>query len=126
MTRAREVPAGEVGELILRGPVAMSGYWQNPKATAEVLRDGWLHTGDLVRRDDEGYFFVVGRKKEMFISGGENVYPAEIEKVLRGVEHVREVAVIGVPHEKWGECGRAFVSPKRGARWWSTSCARIA
>jgi fatty-acyl-CoA synthase len=109
-----ERPAGEVGELILRGPVAMSGYWQNPKATAEVLKDGWLHTGDLVRCDSEGYFFVVGRKKEMFISGGENVYPAEVEKVLRAAESVREAAVIGVPHPKWGECGRAFVSAEAG------------
>lgn len=109
-----EMPVGEVGELILRGPVAMSGYWQNPAATAEVLKNGWLHTGDLVRRDSEGYFFIVGRKKEMFISGGENVYPAEIEKVLRAVESVREVAVIGVPHPKWGECGRAFVSAEAG------------
>jgi len=110
----RDVPAGEVGELVLRGPVAMSGYWQNQKATDEVMREGWLHTGDLVRRDEEGYFFVVGRKKEMFISGGENVYPAEVEKVLRQVESVREVAVIGVPHEKWGECGRAFISVEAG------------
>lgn len=112
--RGRELPAGEVGELILRGPVAMSGYWKNPAATADVLRDGWLHTGDLVRRDEEGYFFVVGRKKEMFISGGENVYPAEVEKVLRQVPGVREVAVVGVPHEKWGECGRAFLSAEMG------------
>lgn len=105
-----ELPAGEIGELILRGPVMMSGYWQNPEATAEVLRGGWLHTGDLVRRDEEGFYYVVGRKKEMFISGGENVYPAEVEKVLRQVNGVREVAVVGVPHDKWGECGRAFLS----------------
>lgn len=110
-----EVAPGEVGELVLRGPMAMSGYWQNPEATAQVLRDGWLHTGDLVRRDEEGYFYVVGRKKEMFISGGENVYPAEIEKVMRGLPGVREVAVVGVPHERWGECGKAFVSFEDGA-----------
>jgi fatty-acyl-CoA synthase len=113
--QGEDLPAGEVGELILRGPVAMSGYWQNPKATAETLRDGWLYTGDLVRRDSEGYFFVVGRKKEMFISGGENVYPAEVEKVLRGFSGVREAAVIGVPHPKWGESGRAFLSSTDGA-----------
>lgn len=112
----RDLPAGEVGELVLRGPACMSGYWQNPEATAEVLRDGWLHTGDLVRRDEEGYFFVVGRKKEMFKSGGENVYPAEIEKVLRAAPGVREAAVIGVPHAKWGECGRAFVSAEAGQK----------
>lgn len=110
----RPLPSGEVGELILRGPVAMSGYWQNPKATEEVMRDGWLRTGDLVRRDEEGYFFVVGRKKEMFISGGENVYPAEVEKVIRQLPGVREVAVIGVPHAKWGECGLAFLSTEDG------------
>lgn len=110
----RELPAGQIGELVLRGPVAMSGYWKNQKATDEVLRDGWLYTGDLVRRDEEGYFFVVGRKKEMFISGGENVYPAEVEKVLRQFAFVSEAAVIGVPHEKWGECGRAFVAPEAG------------
>lgn len=105
-----EQGADEVGELVLRGPVAMSGYWNNPRATAETIRNGWLHTGDLVRRDAEGYYYVVGRKKEMFISGGENVYPAEIEKVLRGLPGVREAAVVGVPHAKWGECGKAFVS----------------
>lgn len=111
----REVGANEVGELVLRGPMAMSGYWNNPKATAEVLREGWLHTGDLVRRDDEGYFYVIGRKKEMYISGGENVYPAEVEKVLREVPGVREVAVIGVPNEKWGEAGRAYLSFEESA-----------
>ncbi|MBX3022700.1 MAG: long-chain fatty acid--CoA ligase [Bdellovibrionales bacterium] len=106
----RTQPDDEVGELVLRGPVAMTGYWNNSEATEQTLRDGWLHTGDLVRRDSEGYFYVVGRKKEMFISGGENVYPAEVEKVLRQFPGVREVAVIGVPHPKWGECGRAFVT----------------
>lgn len=109
-----EVAPDEVGELVLRGPTAMSGYWNNPKATAEIMRDGWLHTGDLVRRDSEGYFYVIGRKKEMFISGGENVYPAEIEKVMRTLPGIREVAVIGVPHQKWGECGKAFVSFEEG------------
>lgn len=109
-----EVAPNEVGELVLKGPVTMNGYWQNEKATAETIKDGWLHTGDLVRRDDEGYFYVVGRKKEMFISGGENVYPAEIEKVLRTLPGVREAAVVGVPHQKWGECGKAFVSFEDG------------
>jgi fatty-acyl-CoA synthase len=109
-----EVGAEEVGELVLRGPTAMSGYWNNPKATAEILKNGWLHTGDLVRKDAEGYFYVVGRKKEMFISGGENVYPAEVEKVMRTLPGVREVAVVGVPHQRWGECGKAFVSFEDG------------
>ena len=105
-----ELGANEIGELILRGPVAMKGYWNNEQATREVFPDGWVRTGDLVRRDDEGYYYVVGRKKEMFISGGENVYPAEIEKVLRQLPGVTEAAVIGVPHPKWGEAGRAFVA----------------
>lgn len=105
----RDLPTGEIGELVLRGPMCMTGYWGNDKATAETIRDGWLHTGDLVRQDEEGYFYVVGRKKDMFKSGGENVYPAELEKVLRAVPGVREVAVIGVPDEKWGEVGKAFV-----------------
>lgn len=111
-----DMPDEEVGELILRGPVAMSGYWNNPKATLETIREGWLHTGDLVRRDSEGYFYVVGRKKEMFISGGENVYPAEIEKVLRSLPGVREAAVIGIEHVRWGEAGKAFVSLESEAR----------
>lgn len=109
-----EATVNQIGELVLRGPVVMSGYWQNEKATNETIRDGWLHTGDLVRRDEEGYFYVVGRKKEMFISGGENVYPAEIEKVLRALPGVREAAVVGIPHQKWGECGKAFVSFEDG------------
>ncbi len=105
----REVKAGEIGELCLQGPMCMSGYWRNPKATAETIREGWLHTGDLVRFDEEAYFYVVGRKKDMFISGGENVYPPEIEEVLRAVPGVLEAAVIGVPDEKWGEVGQAFL-----------------
>lgn len=110
------MPDDEVGELILKGPVVMSGYWNNAKATRDTIREGWLHTGDLVRRDSEGYFYVVGRKKEMFISGGENVYPAEIEKVLRSLTGVREAAVIGIKHVRWGEAGKAFVSLENEAR----------
>ncbi len=110
MTHNREAAPNEVGELWLKGPMCMLGYWNNDKATAETIIDGWLKTGDLVRRDDEGYVYVVGRMKEMYISGGENVYPAEVEKVLRGLPIIREVAVIGVADEKWGEVGKAFVS----------------
>ena len=88
----------------------MTGYWKNPKATAETITDGWLHTGDLVRKDEDNYFYVVGRKKDMFKSGGENVYPAELEKVIRGYPGIREVAVIGVPDQKWGEVGKAFLA----------------
>ena len=101
--------AGEVGELWLKGPACMIGYWGNAKATDETMSDEWLKTGDLVYFDDEGYFYVVGRKKDMFKSGGENVYPAEIEQVISKMKWVHEVAVIGVPDEKWGEVGKAFV-----------------
>jgi len=104
-----DLPSGEVGELLLRGPVCTPGYWNNPDATAETIRDGWLHTGDLVRRDEEGYFYVVDRKKDMFISGAENVYPAEIEHFLRTHPEVENAAVIGVPDDTWGEVGKAFV-----------------
>jgi fatty-acyl-CoA synthase len=109
----RDVATGEIGELILQGPTCMPGYWRNPKATAESIRDGWLHTGDLVRMDDEGYYYVAGRKKDMFISGGENVYPVEIERVLSTHPAVREVAVIGVPDSKWGEVGCAYLALHR-------------
>ena len=105
-----DVKAGVVGELWLKGPGCMTGYFRNEKATADTIKNGWLATGDLVRFDDENYFYVVGRKKEMYKSGGENVYPAEVEKVIRSLRGVREVAVIGTADEKWGEVGKAFVS----------------
>jgi fatty-acyl-CoA synthase len=101
--------ANEIGELILKGPMIMKEYWKNEKATSETIKDGWLHTGDLVQHDREGFYYVVGRRKDMFISGAENVYPAEIEQVLRQLNGVREAAVIGVPDSKWGEVGKAFV-----------------
>lgn len=109
----RELGANEIGELVLKGPMCMAGYWRNEKATKETVKNGWLHTGDLVRRDEEGFYYVVGRKKDMFISGGENVYPPELEQVIRALPGVREVAVIGVPDEKWGEVGKAFVVKDR-------------
>jgi fatty-acyl-CoA synthase len=104
-----QCPPGEAGELIIRGPHVCDGYWNNPEATAEAIRAGWLHTGDLARRDAEGYYTIVGRLKDMIISGGENVYPAEVESVLHAHPAVGEAALIGVPHEKWGEVGRAVV-----------------
>ncbi len=104
-----DVPVGTPGELILRGPVMMDGYWNNPEATAETIRNGWLHTGDIVTRDEEGYFRIVDRKKDMYISGAENVYPAEIEHFLRTHPSILEVAVIGVPDTKWGEVGMACI-----------------
>jgi fatty-acyl-CoA synthase len=110
-----EVPAGEVGELWLRGPHVCRGYWKNPEATAAALdADGWFHTGDLARRDAEGFHWIAGRKKDMIISGGVNIYPAEIEGELLLHPDVRDAAVVGVPHPAWGEVGIAFVVP-RGA-----------
>ena len=106
----RDVSTNEIGELLLRGPVCTPGYWENPSATAEAIVDGWFHTGDLVRFDEDGYFYVAGRKKDMFISGGENVYPVEVESILSQHPAVREVAVIGIADAKWGEVGRAFIS----------------
>ncbi len=110
-----ELGANQIGELCLRGPMCMSGYWKNNKATEETIVNGWLHTGDLVRRDEDGYYYVVGRKKDMFKSGGENVYPAELEKVIRSMPGIREVAVIGIPDSKWGEVGKAFVAVESGS-----------
>jgi fatty-acyl-CoA synthase len=109
-----DVTPGDVGELLLRGPVCTPGYWNNPEATASTIRNGWLYTGDLVRADGEGYFYVVDRKKEMYISGAENVYPAEVESFLRTHPGILAVAVIGVPDERWGEVGKAFVVLKEG------------
>jgi fatty-acyl-CoA synthase len=98
-----DVPVGEVGEIVYRAPTLMSGYWNNPEATAEAFEGGWFHSGDLVRMDGEGYVWVVDRKKDMIISGGENIYCAEVENVLAGHPGIVEVAVIGRPDEKWGE-----------------------
>ena len=98
-----DVPVGQVGEIVYRAPTLMAGYWNDPEATAEAFTGGWFHSGDLVRQDDEGYVWVVDRKKDMIISGGENIYCAEVENVLAGHPAIVEVAVIGRPHETWGE-----------------------
>lgn len=103
----------EVGELVLAGPHVCSGYWKRPEATAEAYRGGWWHTGDLVHCDSEGYYYIVGRKKDMFISGGENIYPAEIEGVIATHPGVLEVAVIAQPDPRWGEVGLAIVVPRK-------------
>lgn len=108
----QDVPEGAIGELVLLGPHVCSGYWQRPEATAEAMRGGWWHTGDLVRRDDEGYYYIAGRKKDMFISGGENVHPTEIEALLATHPAIAEVAVIAEPDPKWGEVGVAVVVPR--------------
>jgi fatty-acyl-CoA synthase len=112
----RDVPTGQVGELVVRGPNVFAGYWGLPDATAEAFRGGWFHTGDMGRMDAEGFITLVDRKKDMIISGGENVYPIEVEQVLYRHPAVREVAVVGVPHAKWGETPIAVVALKDGAQ----------
>jgi long-chain acyl-CoA synthetase len=109
-----EVAQGEVGEIVIRGYNVMKGYWQRPEETAETIVDGWLHTGDMGRVDEDGYFYVVDRKKELIIRGGYNVYPREIEEVLYEHPAVREAAVLGVPHDEYGEEVGAAVVLKDG------------
>ena len=106
-----DVMPGEVGEIVYRGPTLMSGYWQDPEATAAAFEGGWFHSGDLVRADDEGFLYVVDRKKDMIISGGENIYCAEVENVLASHPAVLDVAVIGAKHDRWGETPVAVVVP---------------
>jgi len=108
------LPPGEVGELICRGPNVMQGYHRNLRATTESLKKGWLYTGDLARMDDEGFVYIVDRKKEMIVSGGENIYPREIEEVLIRHPAVADVAVIGIPHPTWGETVKAVVALREG------------
>ena len=110
--QGHDVAPDHIGELVLAGPHVCSGYWQRPDATAEVWRDGWWHTGDLVRCDDDGYYYIVGRKKDMYVSGGENVYPAEVEGVLLTHPAIADVAIIAQPDPKWGEVGVAIVVPR--------------
>ena len=110
----KEMPRGEFGEIIIRGPNVMPGYLNRPEATAESIRDGWLHTGDVGYVDEDGYFFIVDRSKDMIIRGGENIYPREIEEVLYEHEGVMECAVIGIPHDVRGEEVLAVLAPKPG------------
>jgi acyl-CoA synthetase (AMP-forming)/AMP-acid ligase II len=105
----------EEGEIVVTGPTVMKGYYRNRSATAETVRDGWLHTGDLGRRDADGYFYITGRVKDLIITGGENVSPAEVEEVLRDHPGVADVAVIGTPHPRWGEQVTAIIVPAPGA-----------
>jgi fatty-acyl-CoA synthase len=111
----RNVPARTVGEVLCRGPNMLKGYWNKPEATAEALRGGWYHSGDLGYLDEEGFLYIVDRKKDMIISGGENVYPAELEQAIYRHPAVAEVAVIGIPHEKWQEVPAAIIVLKPGA-----------
>ena len=106
----QELSAGEKGQIVTRSDLVMKGYWRNPEATAETLRNGWLHTGDIGYVDHQGYLFIMDRSKDMIISGGENIYPREIEEVIIQHQAVNEVAIVGVPDPKWGEAVKAVVS----------------
>jgi acyl-CoA synthetase (AMP-forming)/AMP-acid ligase II len=105
----RDVPDGEVGEIVTRSDAVMSGYLDQPEETAKVIVDGWFRGGDMAWRDEDGYLYLSGRKKDMIIRGGENIYPAEIEDVLGRYPGIRDVAVVGVPDDHWGEIVRAHV-----------------
>jgi long-chain acyl-CoA synthetase len=108
-TGHRELPIGEAGELIIRGPQVMHGYWKRDEETRQVLRNGWLHTGDIARMDVDGYFYIQDRKKDMIKSGGENVYPREVEEVLLRHPHVKDAVVVGIPRGLRGELIKAYV-----------------
>ncbi|PWA12808.1 o-succinylbenzoate--CoA ligase [Pueribacillus theae] len=108
----QEVPIGEVGELLVKGPNITVGYWNQPEKTKESIKDGWFYTGDLAKQDEEGFLYIIDRKKDMIITGGENVYPVEIEQVLYRHPNIKEVAIIGVPDERWGESVKAVISLK--------------
>jgi len=113
--RGRDCATGEPGEILIRSEAAMTCYWNNPEATAQTLRDGWVHTGDIGKFDEDRFLYLIDRKKDVIISGGENVYCREVEEAMMSHPAVREVAVIGVPHEKWGEAVRAIVILEAGA-----------
>ena len=107
----QDVPRGEVGEIVLKGMGVMKEYYKNPELTSKTLAGGWLHTGDLARMDEDGFIYLVDRKKDLVISGGENVYPVEVEEVIQKHPKVRDVAVIGTPHERLGEIVTAVIQP---------------
>jgi long-chain acyl-CoA synthetase len=111
----RDLPRGQIGEIVVRGQHVMKGYWNDPEETAKALRNGWLHSGDMGCMDEDGYVYLADRKKDMIITGGENVYPKEIENLLYEHPDIKDAAVIGIPDEKWGESIRAFVVVKEGA-----------
>jgi fatty-acyl-CoA synthase len=109
----RAVKPGDVGEIVVRGSIMMKEYWQDPVRTEETIRNGMLYTGDLARTDEEGYYFLIDRARDMYITGGENVYPAEVERILREHPDIEDIAVVGVEDERWGEVGQAFVIAKK-------------
>ena len=106
---------GKMGELVLRGPQVMRGYYERPADTADVLRNGWLYTGDIAYMDEDGYFFIVDRRKDLIISSGYNIYPREIDEVLHTHPKIREAVAVGIPHETRGEIVKVFVVPEPGA-----------
>jgi fatty-acyl-CoA synthase len=111
--QGRPCPTGEVGEIVVRGSIMMTEYWQDPVKSEDTIRGGWLYTGDLACMDEDGYFYLVDRKSDMYISGGENIYPAEVERILRDHPGIEDIAVVGVADRTWGEVGHAFVVPKQ-------------
>jgi long-chain acyl-CoA synthetase len=111
----RELPTGEIGEVLVKGDSVMAGYWRNPEATAAAIRDGWLFTGDVGCLDDDGFLTLKDRSKDLIISGGSNIYPREVEEVLLTAQGVAEVAVVGAPDAEWGEVVVAFVVAQAGA-----------
>jgi fatty-acyl-CoA synthase len=113
---ARPVSPGEIGEMRVRGPILMSGYWNKPDETKQVMKDGWFYTGDLAKTDDQGFMYIIERAKDMYISGGENIHPTEVEKLLLTNPKIFDVAVYGVPDENWGQVGKASIVLKDGQR----------
>jgi long-chain acyl-CoA synthetase len=113
-TGTREMPPGEVGELAIQGPQVMEGYWRNPRETGMVLRQGWLYTGDLARMEEDGYFYIVERKKDLIIAGGYKIYPREVEEVLYQHPGVKEAVALGVPDAYRGETVKAVIVPQDG------------
>jgi long-chain acyl-CoA synthetase len=113
--KRKELPRGTIGEVAARGPMIMLGYWNKPDETAAVLQDGWYYTGDAGYMDDEGFIFIVDRLKDMIVSGGENVYSAEVENAISRMPGVAEAAVAGIPDPKWGEGVHAIIVPRAGA-----------
>jgi acyl-CoA synthetase (AMP-forming)/AMP-acid ligase II len=120
-----DVPPGEIGEVILSGEGTMKGYYKNKEKTAETLKNGWVYTGDLARRDEDGYIWIIDRKKDLIISGGVNVYPKEVEDVLKTHPYIVDVAVVGVPHPEWGETVKAFIVPSQPIEDLAEECKRF-
>jgi len=109
-----DIPVGEAGELLIRGPHVCSGYWRNPEASAKTITDGWFHTGDMVHMDTDGFFYIDGRYKDLIKSGGENIYAAEVESIVRDHPAVKDAALIGKPDKTWGEVGLMIVVLESG------------